>query len=477
MRLFFFVIALFVCTLAQAQVDYKINGKIEGLKDTTIYLGYYYGEGTFVKDTAQINHTGEFVFEDRKPLPKGVYFLVLDRAKLFEIVIGDNQHFSLETSKDDYIKSMKVKHDVDNKLFFENMLFNMKQHQAAEPFIKIIQDSTLSEDKKKEARAAFSKIDNEVNAYQDEVIKSHPGTMTAKLFKATKVITVPDPIKKPDGAIDSTFQLRWYRGHFFDNFDLSDEAMIHLPKPLYMEKVNEYLDKLYAPQADSILKAIGKMASLAKKNKATYDYLIRNCLLKYQTPKIMGLDEVFVGIYDNYIATGEMNSWVNDKLKKNLKEYADRIRLSMLGMKAPDLIMKAPDEKIYSMYNLKNRYTLVFFFDPNCGHCRKETPKLVEFYNRNKTRFDLDVYAVSTDSSMNRLKAFITEMKTPWTTVNFYYSAVGHYNKLYDAVTMPTLYVLDDKKKIIGKKINAEQLEGFLSNYENFIKKMPVRKP
>jgi thiol-disulfide isomerase/thioredoxin len=413
---------------------------------------------------------GEFTFNGKRTLAKGVYFLVLDHTRIFEFVIGDVQNFSMETSTEDYVKKMKVRNYIDNKLFFENMVFNIERHKEAEPFLEVIQDSTLAESKKKDARAAFAKVNDKVNAYQNEVIKKHPNTMTAKLFKSTKAIMVPDPPRKADGTIDSTFQLRWYREHFFDNFDLGDEALIRLPKPLYAEKVNEYLDKLFAPQKDTLVKAIDQIALKAKRNKETYKYLVTTCLIKYQTPKIMGLDEVFVGIYDRYFATGEMDFWANDKLKKNLKDYADRIRLSMLGSTAPDLIMKAPDDKLYSLYALKNKYVIVFFFNPDCSHCRQETPKLVAFIDKNKTKLDIDVFAVSTDTSMAKLKKFIKEFNTPWTTVNFYYSAVGRYDKLYDPQTVPTFYVLDDKKKIIGKKLSIEQLEDFIGNYQKYQK-------
>jgi peroxiredoxin len=145
--------------------------------------------------------------------------------------------------------------------------------------------------------------------------------------------------------------------------------------------------------------------------------------------------------------------------------------LSTLGKTAPDLIMKDTQDQLRSLYAIKNKYTIVFFFDPDCGHCREETPKLVEFYAKDKAKLDVEVFAVSTDSSMTKLKKFITEFKTPWTTVNFYYSAVGHYQSLYDAPSTPTLYVLDDKKKIIGKKIPIEKLEEFITNHEKYLKR------
>ena len=160
---------------------------------------------------------------------------------------------------------MKVTGDLDNKLFFENMIFNMERHQEAEPFLKVIQDSTLTEDKKKSAREAFAKINDKVVAYQSEIIAKNPATVTAKILKANQAIKIPDAPKKADGSIDSTFQLRWYREHFFDNFDLAAPALICLPRPLYRDKINEYLDKLYAPNPDTITKAIDKIIAKCKK--------------------------------------------------------------------------------------------------------------------------------------------------------------------------------------------------------------------
>ena len=464
MRIALISILLFISAWSSAQSGYKIHFKIDGLKDTTAYLGYYFGESTFVKDTAQVNHTGDFVFEGKQALPQGVYFLVLNKIRIFEMVVGANQSFSLHTDMSDYVKHMKITGDIDNQLFFENMVFNMERHKEAEPFIKVIQDSTLKEDGKKTARENFMKINDKVLAYQDEVIKKHPTTLTARIFKANKPLKIPDPPKKEDGTIDSTFQLRWYREHFFDNFDLADDALIRLPRPLYQEKVFEYLDKLYAPQADTLKKALTRVISKARKNQETYKYAVFISTMKYQNPEIMGLDEVFVHLNDTYYATGEMNFWANEKMRQNIREQAERFRKSLIGQKGANLIMQDSNLKPRELYAIKNKYTVLYIFDPDCGSCKKETPKLVDFYTKKK--FDVEVYAVSADTSMVKMRDYIKEMHMKWITVNGPRTYVGPYQDLYDANTTPTLYVLDSKKKIIGKKIPAEKLEDFLTQYE-----------
>lgn len=464
------VVFVFVSLYAKSQNLYKLEFKIKGWKDTTVYLGNYYGESTLLRDTAKVKNE-HFVFDGNKPLGRGVYFLVLNKTKLFDFVVGPNAFFTLETTADDYVKNMVVKGDEDNKLFFENLKFIAERGKEAEPIIKVLQDSTLKEDQKKSAREEFSKINDKVMAFQNGIVETHPATVTARLIKATKQIDVPAPPKKADGTIDSTFQLRYYRQHFFDNFDLADDALIRMPRSFYTEKMKEYLDKLFLPAPDTITKEIVRLATIAKKNPETYKYFVYNCMVLYQQPEIMGLDEVFVHVYDKYFASGEMDFWVTAPVKKNLKDHADKIRSSMIGRVGANLIMQDQNLQPRSMYDIKNKYTILYIFDPDCGHCREETPKLVDFYTKSKTKYNFEVYAVAADSSLVKMKNFIKEFKTPWITVNGPRSYIKeHYSKLYHSETTPTIYILDDKKKIIAKKLPVKQLDEFLSKHEKFEK-------
>lgn len=459
---------------AQAQTGYQIQVVAEGLRDTTAYLGYYYGEQAFLRDTARVGANGAFVFDGKKALSPGIYFVALDKTPVFDLVISEDQFFSIRTSRTDYVGAMKISGDADNELFYQNMIFNKARNEEAEPLIKILKDSTLKEEEKAGAREAFKKINERVLAHQKELIAKHPATLTARILKSQQAIDVPEPPKRPDGTIDSTFQYRYYKSHFFDHFNLADEALIRMPKPVYRDKVYEYLDRLVPQQRDSLVKEIRHLAAQAKANQETYKYLVFQCLLHYQQPKIMGLDEVFVDLYDTFYATGEMDFWATKEIKKNLKDYADKIRLNMLGKVAPDLKMQDSNFQPRSLYDIKKRYTIIYFFDPECGHCKTETPRLVEFYNKNKVKYDLDVFAVSIDTSMTKMRHFIKEMKTPWVTVNGPRTYVGPYSKLYWVDTTPTVYIIDDKKKIIARKLPVENFENFFSHYEKYIRKQPA---
>jgi thiol-disulfide isomerase/thioredoxin len=478
MRLSIVLLFWISAIITYAQSGYKIDFKVKGWKDTTVYLGHYYGEQTYLKDTARANAQGAFYFDNAKTLPQGVYFLVLNKSKIFDFVVGSDQQFTLETASEDYVKNMIVKGDEDNQLFFENMHFNMERNMEAEPFIKILRDSTLSDDQKKSAKESFSKINDKVAAYQKELVAKNPKLLTVRLIRANQPIDIPPAPKKANGNIDSTFQLRYYREHFFDNFDLADDAFLRMPRPFYQEKIKEYLNKLYPPIPDTILVAIDKMVAKAKRNPETYKYLVWNCVFLYQNPEIMGLDAVYVGLYDKYFASGEMNYWITDPVKKNLKDYAEKLRGSLVGKTGANLIMQDQNLQPRSMYDIKAKYTILFIFDPDCGHCKEETPKLVDFYNKNKTKLNVEVYAVSADTSMVKMKNYIRDMKMPWITVNGPRTYLPkHYSELYHADTTPALYILDNKHKIIAKKLPVKQLEDFFVKHEKFLQTTQQKKP
>lgn len=485
-KIFFFIAWIISITAAaQTQTGYAIDFKVSGLKDTTAYLGYYFSDNTYIGDTAHVNSKGEFVFKGKKTLPQGWYFLVMNRIKLMNLMIGPNQHFSVVTDtaglKPPY-QNLVFKNDLDNTLYYNNLIHNAELHKKAEPYIKILRDSLLKDEaKKKEAQAAYRKIGEEAQQYQDKIIAEHPETMTARLFKTTKQVVIPDPPKRTDGKVDSLFQLKYYREHYFDNFDLSDDALLRIDQPFYTKKVNEYLDRLYVQHPDTIMNAITKLVSKAKKNPETYRFLMIHLTSKYGTPEYMGMDEVFVWLYYTYYATGEMDFWANDKHKKNLKEFADKYCMSLIGKTAPNMIMQ--DEKLQpkSMYDIKSKYTILYFFDHSCGHCRKETPVLVDFYKKNKTRLNVEVYAVDIDSSMADMRAFIKTFGTTWTTVNGprTYLKVT-YAAQYDVPSFPTIYILDEKKKIIAKKPPTDKIESFLINYEKVQRQKaanPIKQP
>ena len=120
----------------------------------------------------------------------------------------------------------------------------------------------------------------------------------------------------------------------------------------------------------------------------------------------------------------------------------------------------------YKLYSIKADYTVLVFWDIDCGHCQVEIPKLLKAYHElKKENKDVKVLSVYTQQEADKYQKFIKEKELDW--INVYDGA--HFNNIpekYDVYSTPVIYVLDKNKVIKAKKIGAEQLKDIIKAIE-----------
>lgn len=458
-----------ICSTMSLAQGYQIDINFGNTERSDLFLGYYLNGKTYVKDSAKLLENNLYSFQGDESLDKGMYFLADGTTLLFDLLVGEDQTFELRSTSEEFAE-IEVIGDNDNKLFFENMRFNLERKKEGAPFIETLRDSTSSIEDKQDAQKEVNLLNKRVAEHQDEIIRQYPESMLATLFKSGKQVVIPSEIADATDEDAQRRKLYYYRNHYWDYFDLGDPVLLRLPKSFYKEKVDDYLDRLTIPSQDSIKVAVDELIAYAKKEEETYQFLVWHLTTKYQASKIMGMDEVYVHLVDSYFETGEMDFWANDQLKKNLKEKADQYRNSFIGMIAPNLVLQNPSKQPKALHDLPNDYSVIYFYDPDCGHCKKETPVLKNFHD--STTYDVGIYTVSADTSMTKMNDYIEKMGlNNWTNTNGTRTYGINYQEVYDAYTTPTIYLLNDRKEIIAKKIAASQLEEVIENYERFVKK------
>ena len=98
---------------------YNIKVRIDGLQDTTLLLAYHFGNRKYIKDTIQIDSQGAGLFRGDKPLPGGIYLVVMPEMNYFELLIDKEQEFSVETSIEEPVKNMQIRGSKENSQFIE----------------------------------------------------------------------------------------------------------------------------------------------------------------------------------------------------------------------------------------------------------------------------------------------------------------------------------------------------------------------
>jgi len=180
---------------------------------------------------------------------------------------------------------------------------------------------------------------------------------------------------------------------------------------------------------------------------------------------VMGFDAIFVHMVETYYMTNQAY-WINPTVLENLSKKAMKLKRILIGKTAPNMIMLDTNMRPVSMYAIDAKYTILYFWDPDCGHCKTESPKLKKFYDDFKQKFNLEVFGVCSDTSMAEMKQYILKNNLNWINVNGPRCLTPNYHDEYDVSSTPVLFLLDDKKTILAKRLTTDQLEKFIERLE-----------
>ena len=129
------VTVLFIFTLQTeksfASGGYEIKIHINGMRDSTIYLGNHYGEKQYVRDTLKLDQDGWATFKGNDSLPGGIYLIVMPSKTYFEIIVNE-QKFTIETDTIDFIKNMKISGSLENKLFNDHQRYIIEKTKSSQ---------------------------------------------------------------------------------------------------------------------------------------------------------------------------------------------------------------------------------------------------------------------------------------------------------------------------------------------------------
>jgi len=452
-------IYLSVSALGQSKQLVKIN--ITSYQDISILLASYYGDKIRLVDTAY-STSGKFEFSKKKPYPAGIYMIVAsNKSKLFEFIINGESIISLSTDTSSYIKNIKVRGSEENEVFFDYVKFNENIFKKSKVLSSKLQDINKYEPQYDRLINSLDSLNELAINYKLEIIETNPQLFVSKLMNSMSENEIPDTIRN---NYDSLYSYIYYKEHYWDNLDLADDRFLRTP--MLDKKINDYFDRLIAFQPDSVIKGIDFVLSKSESSEEIFSYLIWKFIGKYQNPKYMGFDKVFVHIVELYFQNSDYKiENASESIINTLTERAAKIKPLLLGSQAPNLILIDTAGQYTSFNHLKNEYIAIVFWDYECGICKKE----IKFINDNirNWKYNIGIFAVNVNGDLDKWKAYIKDHNLNWTNVNGTRSVTADFHDIYDIYGTPVIYLLDKKRNIVAKRIAAEKIISIIENLEN----------
>lgn len=445
-----------------ANGGYEIKVNIDGFTQQEAYLAYHYGDKQYIKDTVRVNESGTLIFSGEEPLEPGFYLVVLPpNNDFFQLLIDENnQQFSVQTTAQNPAQNVEVQGSEENKLFYDYLGFLADKRPQVEQLQAELQAAAGDESKTAALNDRLNKMNEEVVTLQQNILEEQPKSFTAAIIRSGKPLDTPEF----SGTEEEVQLKKWTytKEHYFDNLDISDPRMLRTP--FLFQRIDYFVNKLQVQHPDSLSKAIDHVLQKAEPSPETFKYYLIHFLNSFATSKVVGMDAVYVHIADNYYAKG-LAPWTEADQLKKITDNANTLRPLLIGKKAPNLKLQKKDGSPVELHDVDSEYTVLYFWRYDCGHCKKSTPVMKEFYDKFKDKgVQIMAVCVKFTEEVPECWEYIEDNEiTDWLhTVDPYHRS--RFSVVYDIKSTPQIYVLDRNKEILSKKIDAEQLEELMNH-------------
>ncbi len=458
------------CFAAVNAQSFKVTLQAPQYKKGIAYLTYHMGKNLNVEDSAAVNSNGTAVFSGKRKLPGGIYAIVFPgKNRSVDFFIDKEQIITIKADTNDLLNKTIVTGSKENVLFQQYQKYIAKKGALLEKEKAAYAKATTKEDSAAHEKY-FNQFNKELTEYREGIIKANPKSMMAVLLNAMREPKLP--IATPLTKEDSLSNYYYYKEHYWDGITFMDDRIVRTP--FFLPKLERYYRDVVMQVPDSIIKESDYQLLLARTAPEMYKLLLNWLTDEYINPRYMGLDAVFVHLFEKYHSKG-ISSWLNEKQQQTISRRAYMVMANLIGEKAANLEMLDPTDKPSSLYNVDADFTVVCFWDPTCGHCKEEVPKLDSIYNAEWKQHNVKIFGVLSAEIKDDMKEqwvkYINEHHlTDW--INVYQSKemraaeeaakTAGFHQLYDITVTPTLYLLDKEKRIVGKKLTWEQINDLL---------------
>ncbi len=429
------------------------------LANNTILLAYYYFGQIYVKDSITLDRKGKGRFESKERYNDGLYTICVNRAPVLDFILGADQVMSIKIDTTNHYEKVVFDGCVESGDFNKYASFMKSVQKQSREKSKLIEETKDSVEIGK-IRAELKLLGASVADRQNTLIEKYPATMTGIFIKGLQSVE----FKKPDGFDSMSDSMKWvvqyafYRDHYFDNVNLADERCLHTP--YLKDMLDNYLNNTLVQHYDSIIPNAIKLVEKSRKGTEATFRAVCNYMLQYCVKSnIMGMDRMIVELGKNYYMNG-VATWADSALVSNIGKEVKKIEHCLVGDVAHNMVVKTLDGVDKPIYDLcGSQYTVLFFFEPQCGHCKKTAPLVSEFYEQYKDDPRINIIAVYMLTDKNEWTQFIEEKNMQNLTNVWDPDRTSFYWYWFDTSSTPMIYVLDKDHKIFAKKIDVDTLK------------------
>ena len=444
--LFVTLLSSFLSAFAQ---EYKISGTIAGLENENLYLLRLMGEKRSVVDTAQTDLTGSFTYVMPDNREVGMYVIVKGPGRAVELIYN-KENIQFTTSGFDNEDGIQIISSIENLIYYDYLAIKGMNMYKIEVLGNLIHNYPPNDEFFLDAIKQYNLLKDQLNTRTDVLIENNPLTLAARYLKADRPLIVDPTLPEYEKGL-------YLKKHYFDNVDFSDTMLIK--STFLTSKAVGYLS-LFQNDANSqeeledfMLMGIDTIFKHAQVNQQVYEFLVDFLISGFQS---IGFEK---GLEHIANASTLDQFCENTERKLKLENKLELIKKLAIGQPAPDFTTTDIDGNVVILKDIKAKKTVLLFWASWCPHCDEIMPVINSYYG---DKSNLEVIAISIDESKDDLLKSLKDTGYDWINVAELKGWNGDIINEYGIVATPSVFILDENKKIIGKPLGKEEIAGFL---------------
>lgn len=432
----------------------EITITVKNLQDSTAIIGYHYGSQRLIYDTLGVENEKMSLSADSL-LPKGLYFIYT--PSFYSEFVLSEPAFSLTFEQGKTSSGLQSQGSMENKLFseFQVRMGSLQQQQRS----LSEQLNNLSGEDSVRVREELLMITEKITEYQDSIIHNYPDTFFASFIRLMKGKDVPEYFEIEDEQERQRVKYKYLKENYFEGINVVEM----MRTPVIHQYVMRYFNDLVLPRPDSIIKELDLFFAKVIDNKPAYRYWLVTFFNKYQESNLMGMDAVTAYLVESHYLSDRVD-WLDSKSREEMRKELRYIRPNLIGKEAPPLVLRDTLGNIVSLKEFDEEYLVIYFYDPDCGVCKKKTPVLMEKYDSLKL-MNAEVLAICSITDTDRWKEYVKKNDLSWVNLaDPQYQS--NFRMDYNVRSTPQLYILDKERKIIAKKLDVSQVLTFIEDHK-----------
>jgi thiol-disulfide isomerase/thioredoxin len=442
--IFFFAVS---ALLVSAQ-NHQINGTINGLANEDVFLMRILGQNRSIIDTATTDQSGAFTFHLDENLPVGMYSLIYGPGQPLDLIYNqeDIRFVSGGTSGE---APVQIVESVENLIYYDYLFlkgYNLFKMDLLDPLLR---QYPKDDDFYRQLLQEYRQMGEEIQERVKTLTSENPNTIASHFIRVDAPLYV-------DPEWSGEKKKQYQKVHYFDQTDFTDTLLLR--SNILTAKVIGYLSLFQEKEMtkeemeNGLLVGVDTILDKAMADQQVYEFVIDFLIDGFQA----------VGFERGLEYVAEKNQLEqfceNTERKAELEDKMELIKKLAIGKTAPDFTTTDLNGKKITLSEIQSKRIVLVFWASWCPHCDELLPELKKYYDPLNTG-ELEIIAVSVDKEKSDVRASIDSGSYNWINIAALKGWDGPVVLEYGIAATPTIFILDENKKIIGKPGNKFELK------------------